>query len=91
MAKALQIELSEEEKAELEEIRGTAAQAYMRERATAILKVAEGQASYAVAQKGLLKTRQYQTVLTWVKRYQAEGVDGLKIRPGRGRKPAFFP
>lgn len=23
----------------------------------------------------------------WVRRYQAEGLDGLKTRPGRGRKP----
>jgi hypothetical protein len=26
-----------------------------------------------------------------VRRYRAEGVKGLLIRPGRGRKPAFSP
>jgi transposase len=91
MAKALQVELNEKAKAELEEIRDTAPQAYMRERAATILKVAGGMSCYAVACKGLLKTRQYQTVTEWVKRYKKDGVAGLDIRPGRGRKPAFFP
>lgn len=26
------------------------------------------------------------TVYTWFNRYESEGIDGLKIRPGRGRK-----
>ena len=27
------------------------------------------------------------SVSAWVKRYEAEGIEGLNTRPGRGRKP----
>lgn len=29
------------------------------------------------------------TVNSWLKRYEAAGIDGLRVRPGRGRKPVF--
>ncbi len=64
---------------------------YVRERAAAILKVAAGQSLRAVARAGLLRPRRRETVAAWVQRYLAEGVAGLRIRPGRGRKPAFSP
>jgi transposase len=44
-----------------------------------------------VALSGLLKPRDPDTVYSWIRRYQAEGLDGLLIKPGRGRKPAFSP
>ncbi len=91
MPKPLHIELSETERTELESIRDTASLPYLRERATAILKVADGMSGSAVAREGLFKRRQYQTVCDWVNRYKAAGVAGLVIRPGRGRKPAFSP
>jgi transposase len=28
-------------------------------------------------------------VNNWLKRYEAEGIDGLRTRPGRGRKPVL--
>lgn len=91
MPKPLQVKLTPEERQELEELRNTAPQAYIRERATAIIKVADKQSVRQVAKTGLLKVRKRQTLSEWIHRYQAEGIEGLKIRKGRGRKPAFFP
>lgn len=65
--------------------------AYLRERAAAILKVASGTAPYAGATAGLLFPRAPDTVYRWLERYEAEGLEGLHIKPGRGRKPAFSP
>jgi transposase len=63
----------------------------MRERAAAMLKIAEGKTPRQVALNGLLKPRGPDTVYDWVHRYQQEGIAGLPIKPGRGRKPAYFP
>jgi transposase len=86
-----QLTLSEAQVAELQALRDHAARPYLRERAAALLKIAGGASATAVAQHGLLRRRGLHTVLTWLKRYRAEGRAGLTIRPGRGRKPAFFP
>jgi transposase len=91
MPNPLQIELTEREQIELERLRDHGEKAYVRERAAAILKLASGMSASAVANYGLLKRRQYQTVCQWVRRYQAEGIKGLYIRQGRGRKAAFSP
>jgi transposase len=91
MAKPLQVELTESEQMELEQLRDHSAKAYLRERAAAILKLAAGLSGREVAHHGLLKRRKHQTVCGWVQRYQAEGVAGLIIRRGRGRKAAFSP
>jgi transposase len=64
---------------------------YMRERAAAIIKVMDGQSPHDIALHGLLKPRNPDTVYAWVDRFKEYGLDGLKIRPGRGRKPAFSP
>jgi transposase len=63
----------------------------MRERAAAMLKVANGHSGRDVALNGLYKERDPDTIYSWVRRYQAEGVPGLIIRQGRGRKAAFSP
>lgn len=73
------------------ELRDRAEKAYLRERAAALLKIAAGQSVHAVAKTGLLRPRQPDTVYDWLNRYEAEGVDGLIIRDGRGRKPAYEP
>ncbi len=91
MPKLLKIMLGQGEREELEEIRDSDERAYMRERAAAILKIAEGQSGLQVAEHGLLKRRNADVIYRWVHRYESEGTDGLKIRPGRGRKPAFSP
>lgn len=76
---------------ELVQLRDHAPQPYLRERAAALLKVAAGQPPAAVARQGLLRRRKPDTVYAWLNRYQAAGLAGLVIRPGRGRKPAFSP
>lgn len=91
MPKPLQIALDQAARTELERLRDTGVKAYVRERAAAILKIAAGMSASEVAKNGLYKSRQYQSVCEWVHRYQAEGIAGLYIRDGRGRKAAFSP
>jgi hypothetical protein len=83
--------LSEEQHRLLCHARDTHPKAYVRERAAALLKVASGFSVTQVARAGLLRPRRRDTVAAWVQRFQAEGLPGLLLRPGRGRKPAFFP
>jgi len=87
MAERRTLELSESARDELTRIRNTDKLAYMRERAGALLKIADGQSPHAVAVAGLLRPRDPDTVYAWLDRYEDEGLDGLRIRPGRGRKP----
>lgn len=91
MAKPLTIELTPEQRRELEYTRDHHELAYVRERASAVLKIADGMSGRQVALAGLLKRRKTDTVYDWFHRYQAEGLAGLKIKSGRGRKPAFSP
>jgi hypothetical protein len=65
--------------------------AYVREKAAAVLKVADGWTVTAVARHGLLKPRARNTVAGWLDRFAARGLAGLTVRAGRGRKPAFSP
>ena len=86
-----QLVLSETERQQLVHLRDHARQPYVRERSAALLKIAEGMPAALVARQGLLRPRDPDTVYAWVDRYQATGVAGLKVHPGRGRKPAFSP
>lgn len=85
------ITLTTEEKAELVEMRDHATKAYLRERASAILQVAEGRSGSWVAANGLLRVRKPDTVYDWLDRYEANGIAGLPIDKGRGRKAAYEP
>jgi transposase len=87
----LAIELSADQRRELERARDHHRLPHMREKAAAILKMADGQSGCAVALHGLLRRRRKDTVYGWVHRYRAEGLPGLEVRKGRGRKPAFSP
>ena len=87
----LVVRLRPEQTTELERVRDHDPAPYVRERAAAVLKVAAGASVRAVAREGLLRPRRRETVRAWIARYLAEGVAGLRIRSGRGRKPAFFP
>jgi len=91
MAKPLTITLTLKQRRELEDARDHHQKPYVRERASAILKIADGMAGRQVALHGLLKRRKTDTVYDWFHRYLAEGPKGLIIKPGRGRKPAFSP
>jgi transposase len=64
---------------------------HLREKAAALLKVADGWTVTEVARHGLLKPRSRNTVAAWLDRYRDRGLAGLKVKAGRGRKPAFSP
>ena len=83
--------LTDQQRAELEETRDHASRPYLRQKAAAILKVSEGKSMSQVGAHGLLRKVQHHAISEWIDRYFAEGLDGLRVRPGRGRKPAFFP
>ncbi len=91
MPKVITVCLIPEQQKPLEQIRDTDKRPYMRERAAAILKIAEGVTPRQVALNGLHKPRKPDTVYDWVHRYQQDGIAGLPVKPGRGRKPAYFP
>lgn len=91
MPRILTVCLTPEQQEQLEHVRDTDKRPYMREHAAAILKVAEGVSGRQVALDGLLKQRKPDTIYDWIKRYQSEGIAGLAVKPGRGRKPAFSP
>ena len=79
------------ERQTLEELRAHGPQAYLRERAAALLKVDAGMSPARVAREGLLRPRKPDTVSAWLDRFIEHGLAGLTIRSGRGRKPAFSP
>ena len=91
MVAARTLILSAEERVTLEAARDHHSKPYVRERAAALLKVADGWPVRRVAALGLLKEHREETISQWLDRYQDEGIAGLRVRPGRGRKPAFFP
>lgn len=85
------LEVNAQEQESLLELRDHASKPYVRERASALLQVADGKPAAEVARQGLLRERQPDTVYGWLDRYEAEGAEGLFIRSGRGRKPAYAP
>ena len=91
MAKHHKLKLTEAEIQVLVELRDKGEPAYLRERATAMLKIHQGLSPHEVARRGLLKKRDPDTVYTWLRRYREQGICGLSNKPGRGRKPAFSP
>ena len=91
MAPAYHLSLSAAQRRELEVARRTHPKAYVREKAAALLKVADGQAIRQVALFGLLRHRHPETVSAWIQAYRRHGLRGLAVQAGRGRKPAFSP
>lgn len=91
MARRTEVELSSEQEAELRYVRDRHLKSHMRERAAAVLKVADGESVNQVAEHGLLRRHEPETVSHWIRQYLAEGLNGWEIKSGRGRKPGFFP
>lgn len=91
MPRIYHLELEGSQRETLLAMRDHHPKAYLREKAAAILKVAEGQTIQAVAAEGLLRTREWETVAGWVKGYVSGGLGQLYVQAGRGRKPAFSP
>ena len=90
MSKRYQLVLSAEERENLERWLKNPPKPYLRERGRAILLIAEGKEGQQVAE--MLRLRVHRTTIgEWVKRFKARGLEGLKIKSGRGRKPIFFP
>ena len=85
------LNLTPSDKAALEEMRDHDPKAYMRERAAALLKINDGYSAHHVAKHGLRQERDPDTVYAWLNRYEERGIEGLKLKKGRGRKPAFSP
>lgn len=77
MAQRRMIELTDEEREELLWYRDHDPRPYVRERCAAVLKVAEGCTPYWIAQQGLLKQRDPDTLYAWLDYYQHQGVAGL--------------
>ena len=59
---------------------------YVRERAAAVLKIADGLSPHRVATRGLRKPRDPDTVYAWLGRYQAAGAAGLVAHPQGGSR-----
>ena len=83
--------LTADQYAELLHVRDHDPHPYMRTKAAAILKVADGWPIRRVAAIGLNKPYHEDTIRSWINRYEREGLEGLRVKPGRGRKPVFFP
>ena len=71
------LKLKTREQRELEHYRDHDTRPYVRERCSALLKIAEGAAPHAVARQGLLKPRDADTLYGWLAVYEEEGVAGL--------------
>lgn len=90
MPKRYTIELTEQEKQKLESWLKNPPRPYLRERARAILQVAQGKTIEATAQA--LRVRVHRNAVSeWVKRFLVGRLEGLKIQVGRGRKAIFSP
>jgi hypothetical protein len=73
------------ERSTLEEMRDRHPKPYLRERASAVLQVADGKSALQVAQNGLLRRRDPDTVYSWIHRYVLWGYTGLLQKPRRSR------
>jgi hypothetical protein len=91
MPAPLKLKLTETQRSQLVELRDHSKLPYLRERAAALLKIADGHSGFETARNLLNRPHWQDTIYDWVKRFQAEDVKGLTIRSGRGRKPAFSP
>jgi len=77
MADRRTLNLTNEQQRALEAHRDHDPRPYVRERSAALLKIAEGMSPHAVAQGGLLKARDPDTVYGWLTTYEAEGLAGV--------------
>lgn len=86
---ALKIVLSSEQQEFLEaQLRRHNLSQAMSRRYRVVLCVANGMSLVATAQQVGMSEKH---IRKWLKRFLEEGFEGLKDRPGRGRKPSFPP
>src|SRR3954470_22387575 len=79
--------LTEDQRLQLLELRDHDPRPYVRERGAALLKIADGDSPHRVASNGLLKTRDPDTVSSWLDRYQASGAPAAGGGGPRGPPP----
>jgi transposase len=84
MGKIKTVELSREQRAALEKGYRTGSSHAFRTRCRMILLKSERRTASEIAD--LLGCCEV-VVNNWLKRYESEGIDGLRTKPGRGRKP----
>jgi hypothetical protein len=77
MATRRTLALKAKQRLELEHYRDHDPRPYVRERCSALLKIAEGHAPHAVATQRLLRPRDPDTVYGWLRLYETEGVAGV--------------
>jgi Helix-turn-helix domain len=86
---SLRVVLTVEERSHLEQrLRSTTTSLGLARRYRAILEVANGLSLVAVARLVDLTEKH---VRKWVQRFLKDRLEGLRDRPGRGRKPLFSP
>jgi transposase len=79
------LRLTAQERARLEAIqRMTTISAGVMRRARILLLFADGLPMWEITQKVGMHPR---LIYKWLRRYEAEGLNGLDDKPGRGRKP----
>lgn len=79
--------LNASERTELESIRDRDPRPYLRERAAALLKIADGMGPTVVARCGLLKPRNKETVCLWLNDYEVT----RSVRPRPATRRTFSP
>ena len=81
------LKLAPEERTELERVRDQDPKPYLRERAAALLKMADGLSAHAVARQGLLRPRKPDTLYRWLNRYERN----RQLTPRPATRRAFSP
>lgn len=77
MPRRRKLELNEEQEQELIKYRDDDPRRYVRERCGALLRIAAGESPHTVAQEGVMKPRDPDTVYKWLSDYEAEGIAGV--------------
>ena len=86
MASRRTLRLKTREQRELEHYRNHDARPYVRERCSALLRIAAGEPPHAVARQGVLKPRDPDTLYGWLQVYEEEGVGGLVAHQHGGER-----
>ncbi len=89
MPAAKKLVLNETQKQQLEAWTKNPPKPYLRRKAWALLLVSQGKPAYQVAQDRRVHANRT-TVSTWIEKFQAHGLEGLKQAKGQGRKPGSF-
>lgn len=82
--------LSRAQREELAQHRDHDPRPYVRERCAALLQVADGASPFAVANVGILKPRDPDTVYGWLNTYEADGLAGIVAHQHGGPRRGCF-